>query len=131
MERTIPIFRALISSDTEKRFHQNYGQLGFALKDQRNPQWAEAEAALSEAIRIRNAQGDIRWWKFYEFNRAVCRIMQDADSLGTSASSSVVRARILEDLRVVGDDEREVFKQQPVSAWLVLNKVAPAELSHP
>jgi hypothetical protein len=35
MERTIPIFRALIASDPEKRFHRNHGQLGYALKDQR------------------------------------------------------------------------------------------------
>ena len=54
MERTIPIFRALITSDTEKRYHANFAQLGFALKDQRKPAWSEAEEALSRAIAIRS-----------------------------------------------------------------------------
>ncbi|AKB74055.1 hypothetical protein MSLAZ_0794 [Methanosarcina lacustris Z-7289] len=34
MERTIPIFRALIASDTENKNHRNHGNLGFALKDE-------------------------------------------------------------------------------------------------
>lgn len=43
MELTIPIFRALIVSDTKGEFHRNHAQLGYALKDQRRPNWPEAE----------------------------------------------------------------------------------------
>jgi hypothetical protein len=32
MERTIPIFEALIHSDKGDEYHRNYGQLGYALK---------------------------------------------------------------------------------------------------
>ena len=56
-ERAIPIFRALAESDHADRFHRNYGPLGYALKDQRPPAWADAEAALTKAIAIRDKQG--------------------------------------------------------------------------
>lgn len=76
MERTIPIFRALVNDDPEKKFHRNRAELGFALKDRQTPAVAdfrEAEAEISEAIQIRGDRLDAGW-RYYEFNRAVCRI---------------------------------------------------------
>lgn len=128
MERTIPIFKALVASDSEARFHQNYGQLGYALKDQRSPRPADAEAALTTAIRIRDSAGEGRWWHLYEYNRAVCRIMQDPEFVANAASSPAVRARIIADLRVLTDREVELLKQSPVSKWLTLNNVTPEEV---
>ena len=32
MERTIRVFEALVAADIEKRYHENWGQLGYALK---------------------------------------------------------------------------------------------------
>ena len=72
VRRTIRIFRALANS-APKQFHRNYGQLGFALKDQENPDWQEAESALTRAINIRGSWQE-RKWTTYEFNRAICRI---------------------------------------------------------
>lgn len=123
MERTIPIFKALVSSDPEGRFHQNYGQLGFALKDQLNPQWADAEKALTTAIRIRDRVGEGEWWHIYEFNRAVCRIMQDPGFLAKTASSADLRTRILADLHLARDEDTRLLSQPPVAEWLSLNKV--------
>lgn len=37
VERTIPVFEALIASDSEHRFHPHFAQLAFALKDSRPP----------------------------------------------------------------------------------------------
>jgi hypothetical protein len=53
MERTIPLFRALVASDPERRYHRNFGQLGFALKDKADPDFEGAVEMLTEAIRIR------------------------------------------------------------------------------
>ena len=72
-ENSIPVFRALISSDKGDRFYQNHGQLGFALKDKSKPNWKEAEEELTKAIEIRDRIGDIGFG-LYEFNRAICRI---------------------------------------------------------
>ena len=73
MERTIPIFRALTVSEADQRFHRNYAQLGFALKDQRQPDLVGAEAALTRAIEIRDREGS-RGFRLYDFNRALTLI---------------------------------------------------------
>jgi hypothetical protein len=72
VRRTIRIFRALANT-APKQFHRNYGQLGFALKDQESPDWMESESALTKAIKIRGSWQE-RGWTTYEFNRAICRI---------------------------------------------------------
>ncbi len=79
MERTIPVFRALISAETDRMFHRNRGQLGNALKDKEQPDLLAAQAALSEAIEIRDDVGD-RGFLLYEFNRALARILQHGDN---------------------------------------------------
>jgi hypothetical protein len=73
IERTIPIFEALILDDAENRFHRNHGELGYVYKDKPDPDWKKAEAELTQAIEIRDkerAGGFI----LYELNRALCRI---------------------------------------------------------
>jgi hypothetical protein len=75
MERTIPIFRALMAAETDRKFHRNRGQLGFALKDKAQPDFPAAIAALTEAIEMRNDEGD-RGFLLYEFNRAYAQILQ-------------------------------------------------------
>ena len=122
MERTIPIFRALIASDKENAFHANHGQLGYALKDQRQPDLPTAEAELSKAIEIRGPS-TVGWW-LYEFNRAYCRILLDPDSKGSRPSPLALRTLILDDLKVAAQDEdlRRLIRVDPVtSAWIKLN----------
>lgn len=105
MELSIPVFRALIHSDTKGEFHRNHAQLGYALMDKEPPSWIEAEAELSTAIRIRDAQQE-KGWLDYEFWRGVSRIMNDADYSRGKASSPYARKAILADLEAAMHDAR-------------------------
>jgi hypothetical protein len=130
MERTIPVFSALIRSDGENRYHMNHGQLGFALKDKPRPDWAEAEKELTAAIEIRGPWHE-HGWLFYEFNRAVCRIMTDPAFVRGEPSSEARKAAILEDLRVAAraeDVARIVKSDATTQKWMTLNQVTHKDL---
>ena len=118
MERTIPVFDALIASDVEKRYHENWGQLGFALKDQRAPDWKPALDVLNTAIRIRGDAATNGHW-LYEFNRALCRINADDNFANTKPSAPDVAKAIRADLEVVrslGHDD--IFESAPeIERW--------------
>lgn len=116
MERTIPIFRALIHSDTDEEYHRNYGQLGYALKDSRNPQWKDAEATLTKAIQIRGHWRE-NGWIYYEFNRAICRIMLD-DPLQERPSSQNVRSTLNMHLFLLSRSEPSICKG---GSWEVMH----------
>lgn len=123
MERTIPLFRALIRCDPGDRFHLNHGQLGFALKDKREPDWAGAERELGRAIAIRGSW-EQKGWFLYEFNRALCRIRLDAGFGAGRPSDPESRDRILGDLRVAAhsDAMRALLAAEPsVREWTALN----------
>jgi hypothetical protein len=126
MERTIPIFRALIASERGKGYHRFHGQLGYALKDKRTPDWAEAEAQLSKAIELRGPWQD-EGIVNYEFNRAICRIVLDEAFQHNKASSPEVRETILEDLRAfaaaVGVSLLEKRQAAEIERWLELNNL--------
>lgn len=129
MERTIPIFRALAEADAERQYHQNHGQLGYALKDQRTPSYEEALRELTSAIEIR---GDWRnnGWVLYEYNRAICKIMTDEPFSNNQPSKPDVKASILADLQAAINlqDAGEYFSQHPIDTWLQLNNVNRQEL---
>lgn len=126
MERTIQIFRALADSDIQNENHTYHGQLGFALKDKRNPEWAEAEKELAKAIEIR---GD--WhshgWLFYEFARAICRIHLEEDFQKSKAGPSPYREKILADLRAAASNDELhslIEGEQTVRDWMNRNQIA-------
>jgi hypothetical protein len=96
-----------MASETDKRFHRNHAQLGYALKDKVPPDLAAAEAELTEAITLRNAAGD-RGFLLYEFNRALTRIMR-----GGSNPSPEARAAIEADLKAA---EASTFLRNQISA---------------
>jgi len=126
MERTIPIFRALVNSDPDERFHQNHGQLGYALKDQRKPDWKIAEVELTKAIEIR---GDWKehGWLIYELNRAIARIMQDQQFAEGKPSASPDKDAVFADLRAVWTDEylRNLLQGEAVvGRWLQINDMS-------
>jgi hypothetical protein len=98
LERTIPVFEALIKADPEERC-EYYGQLGYALKDKRNPEYAKAEEALTHAIKIRGPAKD-NGHRLYEYNRAICRIRQDPDFAQGKASTPERRDLIWADINV-------------------------------
>jgi hypothetical protein len=125
MERCIPVFRALIASDTEGAFHRNFGQLAYALKDQRSPDWKQAEENFTKAIDMRGPAQE-QEFHAYEANRAICRIQQDSALAKKAAAEEGVRNRIVEDLKVAMQDEwtREwLQKEQLVTNWLAQNKL--------
>lgn len=127
MERTIPLFRALIKCDPDDQYHVNHGQLGFALKDKREPDWAEAERELTRAIEIRGSW-EQKGWFFYEFNRALCRIHLDAAFGQGRSSTPESRDRILQDLRVASHMEeiRRLVPEDPtIQNWIALNDLMP------
>ena len=125
MERTIPVLRALVDSETTERFHRNHSQLGYALKDRTNPDWAEAERRLTEAIEIRGSPE--KGWRLYEFNRAHCRIMLDEPFRRGAPSAPESRTRILDDLRVAWPDnlaKAAITSEEPFTKWLAVNGVS-------
>lgn len=84
------IFRALIADDTQARYHQNHGQLGYTLDRRRPPDLAGAIEALSEAINRRDKHG-LAGWRYYEFRRARDRIkMAKGNQLAGEVFASVV-----------------------------------------
>jgi hypothetical protein len=130
MERTIMIFKALINSDTDHRYHMNHGQLGFALKDKAPPDWTEAEKELTLAIQMRGAWAD-KGWLFYEFNRAICRIMNDPNFKQDHPSDADRKKEILEDLKasVHADALIQLLEtDEVIQKWMNLNKVHERQL---
>jgi|HubBroStandDraft_6_1064221.scaffolds.fasta_scaffold25380_2 hypothetical protein len=126
MERTIPLFRALIACDADEAYHRNYGQLGYALRDQRAPDWVGAAAALTKAIEIRGSGTD-HGWGLYEFNRAMCKIMTDGSFKRREKSDPDSAKRISDDLKSAANAEdfvRAIIREeQVVQDWLLINDV--------
>lgn len=124
MERSIPVFRALIASDTDNVYHLNHGQLGFALKDQRKPDWKEAEKELTKAIEIRGPWKK-EGWLFYEFNRAICRINNDDKFNQDVASDPEIKGQINADLKIAGNASTimDIISNDPdIQKWMSLNE---------
>ncbi|MDR3475449.1 MAG: hypothetical protein P4M09_27690 [Devosia sp.] len=123
VDRTIPVFQALCDADTENRFHQNHGQLGYALKDQRKPDYAAAEAELSRAIGIRGPAAS-NGFELYEFNRAICRILLDPQYAAGGASTPDNREQIMADLKVAIAAIPDLKAQADIAKWIPLNNAA-------
>jgi hypothetical protein len=123
MARTIPIFRALIESDTDDVYHANHGQLGFALKDQREPDDEKALSELTKAIELRGSWRE-NGWLFYEFNSAICRIRLDQAFRQDLPSDETTKNAILNDLasasHASGLDEL-IEKDATILKWLGIN----------
>ncbi len=129
MERTIPVFQALVTLDPEGRFHKNHGQLGFALKDQRAPDWKGALEHLSRAIEIRDGLKE-QGWVFYEYNRILCRLNLDGEFQSGRKSDAATTGLILKDLRAVaGSDISHLLDEPPVLPWIQLNKIRKKDLA--
>lgn len=131
MERSTPVFRALIKSGDQSAIaHRYHGQLGFALKDQTTPDYKAAAEALTTAIRIRGPAEDFGY-VYYELNRAICTIMLDENFRQGKPSDPATRATILADLRTAYDlGLASLLQQEDVLVrWIALNKVSRADLA--
>lgn len=123
--RTVPIFKALIARNPD-RFHQNYGQLGYALLTCDPPDYDGCEANLTRAIELR---GD--WSKFgyplYELTRAISRILRARGTDGRPARiDSAQQAPILADLAALTHvrwTEMDEDQQALVRDWAAANGV--------
>jgi hypothetical protein len=103
--RTIPIFRALIQLDTGFKYPENYLQLGYSLKDQSAPDYAEACKNIDKAINnFGRAGGRVINVALAYFNRAYCRIMIDMSGTSPQPSSLVTKQLILNDLATASQD---------------------------
>jgi hypothetical protein len=124
---TIPVFRALVASDVDRRYHRNHGQLGYALKDQVQPDWACAHAELTEAIQMRGPT-ERRTYLLYEYNRAICRI----HLAGADPAAAPSRDMILGDLRAASTSPllRKALQREPdVVGWLEANHLTAHDLA--
>jgi len=130
MARTIRIFRALVEADKAHAHHRYHAQLGYALKDQQNPDLTEARAALNRAISIRDKGEDRDWYPFYEFNRAICAIGLDNRENPDRPSDEEKRQAIIEDLEVAAPHLHmpKIVREKAVRTWLERNSLEPSEL---
>lgn len=128
MERTIPIFRALIACDTANKYHKSHGYLGFALKDKLKPDWAEAFNELTKAIEIRGpwTLGADSFGLYYEFNRAVCRIHLDEGYNNEKPSTSEAKELILKDISYANQEShisKIMQEEESIKKWMKLNNI--------
>ena len=129
MTLAIPIFEALAKSG-EGDFFDAHAQLGYALKDQPNPDWQNAAKELSIAIRIRDEM-ERNGWNIYEFNRAICKIEQDNSFAEEKESDEDTKQTILSDLKVAAGQKRvkDYITDEPtIQAWMKLNHVSEDDL---
>lgn len=130
MERTIPVFEALVETDQKRVYHNYRGQLGFAYKDKEDPtkeDFLNAKYCLEEAIEIRGSSGD--GFLFYEFNRAIVNILLDPNFQKRIPSDGRSRDIILADLNKVKTthyydkvtQDKEAFTTTPINEWCEIN----------
>ena len=132
VERTIPIFRALIKRSPEA-FHQNYGQLGLALLDKAPPDLEGCEVNLTRAIALRGEPWEIYGFGGYELVRARCRMQKAATAPdGERQIDPALRDAILSDLRVAAKwpfQRLEPETKEQIAHWVkahhLLDQVDP------
>jgi len=123
MERTIAVFKGLANNDLND--HLSRGQLGYALKDQRKPAWAEAAKALTDAITLRGPWQSTGWL-YYEFNRALCGINMYQSLEQGSEPQEQMKKQIIADLKAATSDPwlRDLILENPtIRDWLTLNQI--------
>ncbi len=135
----IPIFEAFIEGDTEQKYHRNYGELAFSLKDKDKPEWKKAEEVLSKAIEVRD-KNKSEGFLVYEFNRALCRINLNAskDDILKDLDKATAAEKANEWIRnpdpVRGADLINWLKRNQVDLqnWITANKITlPAQAPAP
>jgi hypothetical protein len=123
--RTIPVFKALIQLDTHFEYPENYLQLGYALKDKKDPDYLQALENLNKAIgNFDRANGRIVNVALAYFNRAFCRIQLDMTVNPPIKSDTTKKQLILADLAMAAKDEcvEEIIeKNKEVKDWKALN----------
>ena len=124
IQRTVPIFKALIAGSPVD-YHQNHGQLGFALMALEPPDFDAAEAQLTKAIELRGDSWQRYGYEFYEVGRALCRI-RHALGRGETKVASQARDEVVRDLAALahaGFDTLDAATQKELGDWVTENGV--------
>ncbi len=126
--RTIPIFQALVNSDPKNDHY--HAQLGYAYKDCDPPRLEDSISQINQAIQLRGSHIVGSTWK-YELNRALSRIMAEAEQTLENGTASTWREEILAGLftvdrnyglaKVLLESEDEVV-DIPLKRWLEKNQ---------
>lgn len=127
INRTIPIFKALIKLDSNFEYPENFAELGYALKDKELPKYKEAVDNFNRAIESFNVNKTIAKTITY-FNRAYCLIMLDENFLkDPSSPGSLENKNIIQaDLVSASKDEHvaNIIKNNLlIIKWKTLNKI--------
>lgn len=140
MEKTIPIFESLAKATQEVESHRVYGQLGFALKDQSNPDYDGAIKNLDKAISVRNKM-KVTGFSWYEFNRAMSKIYSDVAYRKGLPSDKSMQKAVIADLKVAFSDNLVAERLQKsattsqdkdieaLTDWLDYNAIQPSTIN--
>ena len=128
MERAIPLLRALIANDTEQVKYLYHAYLGFALKEQRQEDWKDADAEFTTAIKMRSSKDYDLW---VELQRAEGRIKHDPGFLQGKPSSEDFKSEILADLKLAASNSAtkdEIANYDTITKWLDRNNIPLSDL---
>jgi hypothetical protein len=125
MEKSIPIFQALMLRDPQGQYHRNIGQLAYCLKDTNQPDWKQAENLFTRAI---SSRGDAQanGWSAYEANRAIVRIKLETDFIKRFGNPEEAKTAIVDDLRTAFSDHwvaQWLRKDPTVLSWMKENSI--------
>jgi len=116
IERTIPVFQALIAADQAQQYHRTYGQLAYALREKKPPDLQGAIQNLTQAIKIRD-ENHVSGYALYELNRALSNMELDKQQPSDSLKMSIAA-----DIRKVRAESQETFTQEPAfQSWIDAN----------
>jgi uncharacterized membrane protein YeaQ/YmgE (transglycosylase-associated protein family) len=128
VERTIPIFEALIESDSQQ--HQYYAELAFAYKDSGSPDLFKVIQYLDRAISLRGDQQRTETWN-YELSRAITRIQETYIVENGYEFDTLVETKIIQDLLAVASiynlenllkDVKDKNIPRPILSWVKANQ---------
>jgi tetratricopeptide (TPR) repeat protein len=126
MERIIPILRALIRLDTNFEYPENFSELGFALKDQRQPDYHAAIKQFTKAIEGFGDGDNYGYKAITYFNRAFCNIKLDPNfnQVPPKPSTEEMKTKINNDLTEAAKEQyvaRIVEKCRETNEWKKVN----------
>jgi hypothetical protein len=125
IERTIPIFAALTKSQHRKEKHRFFAQLGYALKDQSQPDWQAAKDNLEQAIQLWKEEHQASSLPpHYCFNWVICAIKLENKAHPNTKSEVASKMNIIDRMKCVNQCEvltKSLYEDESVNEWLKYN----------
>jgi hypothetical protein len=125
-ERTIPIFESLLDSHYGNQRHRYHAQLGYALKDQEQPDWEKARDSLENAAALLE-ESNRPMSPYYKFNWALCAIELDRQSDPHKPLSCERRKAIVEAIKTGSQFWKlkgAILENDTISDWLQRNELS-------